>query len=375
MATNYMRVSLSSKTNEIVCYKPISYKWVKQFRDDVLSKKEAKDVELYVVQQSCDDGHGFGVSKGDTLLKVGGSGQSVQVSRPWGSTTTGTLPLKKLKLKPRVNWSCEDVCEYAVKPQCMEIQSYYTDLLAKENPALVRKEDFDRGTFISYARKMTFDELVNALDNYFQNEPSIDRDTVFVWMDIFCANQPKLTDPLSQQELMQLRYDSLTKGLHHAITRFERKVIVFDDWKNPAPLQRAWCVWEVFGVALAGHELDIAMNKQQENGYLSALLGVDENHQFGDIMRSLVGINVEHAECFNEDDLKMIRGEIRKRSSFAAVNETVLGKLREWFVKTAKLELKKYNTQKPEPLEVKANLLNNLATLLSDQVRQAGFCC
>ena len=85
MATNYMRASLSSKTNEIVCYKPLSFKWVKAYRDRVLSGKVSPNVELFIVQQKCDDGRGFGVSKGDTLLKVGGSGNSVEVSRPWGT--------------------------------------------------------------------------------------------------------------------------------------------------------------------------------------------------------------------------------------------------------------------------------------------------
>ena len=78
----------------------------------------------------------------------------------------------------------------------MKIKAYYTDFLQQANPALVRKEDFNHGTFVSYARRTTF-ELVNALYNYFENEPLIDRYTVFIWMDNFCANQPKLTGPLS----------------------------------------------------------------------------------------------------------------------------------------------------------------------------------
>ena len=367
MATNYMRASLSSETNDIVCYKPISYKRVKQFRDDVLSRKEAKDVELYVVQESCDDGRGFGVSKGDTLLRLGESGKSIEVSRPWGATKTGTLPLKNLELKPRINWSCEDVCEYVVKAQCMGIKSYYTDLLAQENPALVRTEDFDRGTFISYARKMKFDELVNALDNYFENEPSVDRDTVFIWMDIFCANQPKLAVPLSQEELMKLRYDMLTRGLHLAISRFERKVIVFDDWKNPAPLKRAWCVWEVFGVAIAGHELQIAMTLGQEDSFLSAF---KIQKDFDDILSSLAAIDMQSAKCHNQDDLKMIHTAIERDSSFTVVNEKVLSKLREWHVRIAKAELGKIqgSHSKGTHSESELLLLSNLSKLLWRQV-------
>ena len=361
MASKGKGTVLAAKTNEIVSYKPISFKAVKEFRDKVLAGKEAP-VELYIVEKACDDGRGFGVSKGDTLLKVGGKGKTGKFSRPWGDTKTGKLPLQNLKLKPRVEWTCEDVCEYAVKPLCMDIQSYYTDVLAKEDQTLVRKKDFDRGTFVSYARKMVFDELVKALDNYFTNEPAVDLDQVFIWMDIFCANQPKLTDPFSAKELMSIRYDLLTKGLHHAIATFERKVIVFDDWKNPAPLKRAWCVWEVFGVALAGQELNIAMPPQQEDAFIAAFKAQQD---FGDILNSLAAIDVQSAKCFNEDDLKMIHEAIERDSSFTAVNEKVLSKLREWHVRVVKTELKKVQGSNSD---TEILLLSSLSKLLWRQV-------
>lgn len=361
MASNYVWASLSAKTNEIVCYKPISFNWVKQFRNRILSAKEAPHVELYVAQEDCKSSHSFGVSKGDTLRKTGHTGKMIQVSRSWGEEKTGTLPLRKLKLKSRLEWSCEDICEYVVKPQCKEIVSYYTDVLAKDNPALVRQKDFDRGVFVSYARKTTFDELLNALDNYFENEPSIDRENAYIWIDIFCANQPKLTDPMSGEDLTKLRYGLLTKGLHHAISKFDGKVIVFDDWKNPTPLQRAWCIWEIFGVAVVGQDLDIAMTPQQEDEFVSAL---QKQAEFGDIMNSLARIDVQRADCFNSEDLKMIQDTIREQSSFAEVNETVLKKLREWHIKVAERERKK----RKKDDTAKALLLNNFGMLLQEQV-------
>ena len=355
-----VRNSLYSKTNEIVCYKPISFSWVKHFRDHILSNEESPHVELYVAQTNCDDGHGFGVTKGDTLLKVldDGKAQSLKVWRPWGDTQSGALSRKHLRLKKRSEWTCEDVCEYAVKLKCAKSQSYYTDIISEKDKSMVRKKDFDRGTFVSYARKTLFDDLVNAVDRFFGQEA----DSAYIWMDIFCVNQPKLTDRLPSEKVKAYRYNLLKDGLHIAIAKFDRKVAVFDDWKKPTPLTRAWCVWEIFGVAVAKQKIEIAMTPQQEADYLGA---IKSHEQFRDVMKSLVDLDVQQAECFNAEDLKLIHEAINTSSSFGEVNETILRELRAWHITAVEREIKRY---KGKPTDEQWNLMRSYGHLLYDQV-------
>lgn len=358
------RASLAAaKTNEVVSYKPVSFAWVETFRDRVLKKEAAPEVELYVALESCNDGFGFGVEKGDTLLKTSSSSSDIVVSRPWGDTKTGTLPLEKLRLKPRTEWSCEDVCEYVVKTTCMNAETYYVDLIAEESQKNVGKKDFDNGAFVSYARKMPFDDLVKALSNFFANESRGKKNAVYIWMDIFCVNQPKLLKEDEDEEVKVILNSFLQKGLHLAITKFERKVAVFDDWRNPTPLDRAWCVWEIFGVAVAKQRMEIAMTPQQESDYISALT----TEKFDDIMGSLVELDVRNAKCFNVKDREAIFQAINDLSSFGEVNETILGELRRWHVATVEREVK---ASKGGASDKKWHLLQGFVALLYQQVNR-----
>lgn len=361
--SNYLRASLSEKTNEIVSFKPLSFQWVQGFRDSVLAEEEAAGVEIYVAQEDCNGGKGFDVKKGESVLKVAAAGKKLQVSRPHGAVRAGSLPAKKLRLKPRAEWTCADVCDYVIKPQCMDIESYYTDLLVQKDPSLVRERDFQDGVFVSYARQMRFNDLVDALANLFGNVSS---SGVYVWIDLFCANQPKLDEAVTAKKILDLRYGVLSKGLHHAVGKLDRQVVVFDSWKDPSVLKRAWCVWEIFGVALAHQEIEIAMPEREETAYLQAIQNIKT---FGDVVKSVVAIDVKSAKCYNKKDLEIIHEAISQQSSFAEVNNAVLTKLREWHVAIVQKVLKQQGGA--ETIE-RASLLNSLAQLLELQVR-GGF--
>lgn len=226
----------------------------------------------------------------------------------------------------------------------------------------VGSQDFEEGTFVSYARQTSFSKFVEALDHYFESLKEVDRDQVFVWIDMFCANQAILSKEIGEEDALSLTSDQLSKCLHDTISKFSRKVLVFEDWKDPAPLKRIWCVWELFGVALANQDVSIAMTPQAEDEYLLALQSAE---QFEQVLQALAAIDVSRAKCFNAQDEKMIKEAIVRHSSYSQVNDVVLGKLREWHLIIAKRELQRLGTQ--ESAE-RANLLNSVAQLLIDQV-------
>ena len=140
-------------------------------------------------------------------------------------------------------------------------------------------------------------------------------------------------------------------------------MIVFDSWQDPRTLKRAWCVWEILGVALAKQEIEIALTEQQARGYISAIKSSDS---FGEVVQSLVAIDVAKAECSSEKDLKIIHDAIKRGSSFSEVNDMVLGKLREWHVFTIKKALEEGGTK---PTLNRAFLLNSLGQIMKTEVR------
>ena len=269
--TNYMRVSLSEKSNRIVSYKAIRLTWVQQFLRDVLSSKRGKNVTLYTAVESSNSNSpgNLRFQVGTTLLRVGAGSRTgtVKVRLPWGEIKEGDVLESKLRLKPRKEWSCEDVCEYIVKPSCVKRNTHFNTLLREEDKEVVCENDFEAGTFVSYARKTTFVDLVEALTRHFGSQ----RDNAFIWMDLFCANQLELTKPAVEGDVKELYEGLLTKGLHHAIARFPSRVIVFDAWSDPAVLKRAWCVWEVFGAARDETELEIAMTSDEYERFVEKL--------------------------------------------------------------------------------------------------------
>ena len=364
MSSNYFRASLSSKTNEIVCYKAFSFEWLISFGERFNSGLVGAGVKLYRLEEDYNPWfEDFKIKKGEVvrLNEADGMlstirtvlGKTSIVSRQFGKNKVGRIPWKILYEVPRHEWTCEHVCEYVIKPACEKNGSYYVDLIASEDPELVQENDFENGTFISYARRMTFHSYISALKSYFRRSRQILPSQAYVWTDLFCANQIKLTDS-TDAEAQKLYYELLNKGLHMAISRFDHKVLIIDDWERPTPLTRAWCVWELFGIVDSGSDVEIAMPVKVELNYLETLR---RNNQ--KVMNAWSTVDVASAKCFNPEDLKMIKRAIEQRSSNEAINHTVVAALKNFHLTVAQVEIEDAT---PKAMEIKYRLLMAVAS-------------
>lgn len=308
--SRYLSITGSKESNEIVSYFPISLVWIEGFVRRILSGEEARSVRLGVAVQDHKGEDGFEFTASETILLEKDQGLNWRGTKPWGQIRSGVFSKDKVHEKPRAAWTCEEVCEYVIKPLCMDLRVPYNYILKKSNPTCVSKIEFVGGTFVSYARRMKFTFLVESIRNYFNNVSD-----PFVWLDIFCANQPKLTEPIvDEDEIKELNDRLLTEGLHTAIAKFENRIIIFDSWQQPMVMQRAWCVWEIYGVQKSGTFIDIATSKSVEDEYLTeGIYDVDT------MLNSLSKLDIRHAMCHNADDLETIFGAITTNSSFAEV--------------------------------------------------------
>jgi hypothetical protein len=107
---------------------------------------------------------------------------------------------------------------------------------------------------------------------------------IFIWMDIFSVKQPpNLTDPGWFQ-----------KGLHDLIGNCKQgRVVIFDNWKEPRPMLRSWCVWEIFGAAKMNKSLDIIMTRKQEKSFVDGI-----SNDFGTVLNILKIIDTQKAKAF-----------------------------------------------------------------------------
>lgn len=271
-----------------------------------------------------------------------------------------------MRVKDRECWSCEAVCEYIIRAACEEKNTYYVGLLSKRDGNAVRAADFDNGTFVSHARKSLFVDLIDALNNYFENQAELDREDMYIWLDMFCCNQPELLKEHVSPEVTNFSMHLIKKGIHVAISKFSHRVIFFDSWNNPSALTRAWCAWELLGVAVSEKSLGVALTPREEDKFLKALCGTTEEN--GMISQSLSAIDIARAQCFKEEDRMMIMQTIEEQSSIRDVNETIIGCLWKFYVATARKELKSRRGNDNGKSQQYLALLNSLALLLTDQV-------
>lgn len=318
---------------KVVDYRSVNLAWLVDFKDRVFNKELAPEVELVVAREDLGTGSHFEIHKGDTLCVTGETATAYTVSRPYGDVRTGEIVKAVASPKPREEWCTEDVAEYVIKRACMIDQCTYLEMI--DNPTKNVSKNEYKGTFVSQARRCSFADLVGALV-YFYTLKKEDIGDQYVWLDIFSANQPKLTARSVEPAVRKENERQLTEGLHIAIANFEQRVMFMDKWDGAAPLTRAWCVWEIFGIAKAKKQLEIALPESEYDRYISFMV-----KDFFNVTTKLSKLDVEKAECFSDQDLQMIRTAIRKDSSYAEVNEVVMSELRVWVASTAEAEMKK----------------------------------
>ena len=340
------------RTVKVVDYRSVNLAWLIAFKDRVFNKELAPGIELVVAREDVGIGSQFEIYEGDTLCVTGETAAAYTVSRPYGDVRTGEVAKSTVSPKPREEWGTEDVAEYVIKHACMEDQCTYLELIEKPKKNVSKKEY--RGTFVSQARRCRFADLVGALE-YFYTLKKTKISKQFVWLDIFSANQPKLTARNVEPAVRKENERQLTEGLHIAIANFEQRVMFMDKWDGATPLTRAWCVWEIFGVAKAMMPLEIALPESEYDRFIVTL-----KNDYDSIITKTAAVDVKKAKCFNPADLKAIHKAIRTESSFQMLDDIIKTQLRLWVASTGKLQVEK-EEQKANPDWKEIRLLANQA--------------
>ncbi|GBG25815.1 Kinesin light chain 3 [Hondaea fermentalgiana] len=282
----------SAEARAIIDPRSISFRAVKAVYEDVLSGALVPDVELFEATRDFSEK----ITAGTTIEALEENYDGSRKGRVYYADEQVTfVPGKDAKVKERRDWATEDIAQYVVPALITNDKQIYLHHL---NDADVGGEF--QGAFVSQARRTRFRDLVSALEAYFGDKA----ESAFVWLDIFSANQPELTrrGDGTPDETKKAYEEYMTVGLHRAIAKFEELVIFFDRWDTPAPLQRAWCVWEVVGAARAGRPIEIAITTGAEKVYEKLLL--EEPDVIANIME--FAYDMRTAKCYKAEDKKMI---------------------------------------------------------------------
>ena len=95
--------------------------------------------------------------------------------------------------------------------------------------------------------------------------------------------------------------------------------LVLSPWRDPLPLTRAWCLWEILKtVESSGATLTIQLPPSEAASFEEALV-----RDFDSIATSLSKIDVRRAEAFKEEDRRMIHTAVEAGVGFTALNQVV----------------------------------------------------
>ena len=212
------------------------------------------------------------------------------------------------------NKSTTDVCEEYLKPMTITKGMSYCDILLEEissNAGQCVDTIALATVFISHAWGSNFLEVVDAFMNHLRTSGLSD---AVIWFDLFSNNQ-------HQTSIRPFEWWCNT--FQSAIRDFGHTILVLTPWRDPIPLTRAWCLWEIYSYVVMQAKLEIAFTASDEKDFVTAL-----TEDFDSINAMIARINIKNSRAFKEEDrIRILQAVEQSAGGFMAVNQMVFQQL------------------------------------------------
>ena len=185
----------------------------------------------------------------------------------------------------------KDICEEFIKPMTRNSETSMVDMMVA-NPKLISHVG-PAEAFISHAWKYNFADVVDSLDLWFEttrleriqknNTLSKNPNETYLWFDIATVAQHA-----SAQSKFPPNY--FFNQFKEGIEAIGCTVLVLKPWYDPIPLQRSWCVWEIYCTIQGGILFETALSREDQHtrDHKSIVIKMD--------------IKVENAQAWSPDD-------------------------------------------------------------------------
>jgi len=134
--------------------------------------------------------------------------------------------------------------------------------------------------------------------------------------------------------------------------------MILAPWKDPIPLTRGWCLFELYCTIIMNAKFEIAMSMNHMNEFFNDII----NDTKGRILEMFGTINVENSDCFKKEDLEAIKEVVRKEVGFHKVNGMIFDKLRVWMI-----DITKAAVDGEEDIDRKLKLMDALGGVYQQQ--------
>ncbi|EGD83401.1 mbre TPR repeat protein [Salpingoeca rosetta] len=248
----------------------------------------------------------------------------------------------------------EDACKQLVVPRTQQDNCAYVDLLRKQSS----HEHVGKATvFVSHAWRYKIAEVLNVLLEFAEEQRVRKEDSqpVFFWFDLFMNNQNANVTANLPQEWWSTTFKE-------SIANIGRVLLVLMPWRDPVPLTRAWCLWEIFcGISNEGTEVNIRLPNSEEKALEEAIQG-----EYEAVTDTLVRVQAQRAEAFNPRDKDMIFEAIQEGVGFAALNQAVKDQLRAWCLEKAVAAVEVMQARGEDKTEAFARVCHQVGLVLSE---------
>ncbi|EDQ92500.1 uncharacterized protein MONBRDRAFT_22231 [Monosiga brevicollis MX1] len=237
-----------------------------------------------------------------------------------------------------------EICTQYVMPLTEARACAWVDLLLKDP---VHKFNLAPATvFASHAWKYSFAITVDTiLRHEFREAPG-----AYYWIDLIPNNQHIATD---------LPYEWWCNTFQENIKRIGRVLLVMSPWRDPIPMTRAWCLFEMMNALHGKVQLDIRLPEAEVDGFVEALA---DNHN--EVMDMLVRVEAQKAEASKASDRDMIFKTVEETVGFPELNTKIKAQLRAWCLEQALVAVRDRESEDGKSMNF-ANFCNHVGIVLS----------
>ena len=178
------------------------------------------------------------------------------------------------------------VCGDIIKPETSSF-GWDADIVERSYARMVRAQGGGAGVgeatvFASHAWTFVFEELIESL-RFFENQQlAAGKPPSYFWLDIFVVDENAAhTYP---SEWWQTSFTQAVGAIGHT-------ALVLTPWRSPVPLRRAWCLWEIYSTLGEKAKLSVCMSETENADFHRALV-----EDFESVLTSLSAIDAETAE-------------------------------------------------------------------------------
>ncbi len=251
--------------------------------------------------------------------------------------------------------STKQVYEEIIWPRCMGNEHYsFCEILKQSGSIEVTEAVAPANIYICHTWSAPFLSVTDVLSNYFSNHSSLE-DPV-IWMDIFSLDHQTICSRSSE---MVCKIPQIIQQIGHI-------VLVLTSWKDPIPLKRCWCLWEIFSASFNEayiskniiHNFDLKIEQTEEyvecesdavtsyspSSHITfdiAMMATDEVQFMEDMLAGAVHhvdhlreiIDIRQSECSIHSDHNAILSVINKTNITNPIyhfNHKVFNCIRKW---------------------------------------------